>query len=285
MHRWAWSVPSPHTTSSRKIVGRRRGVPPSHVRSPGGRCRREPFAPSRGHPKVGASPPLVDPRALACVPTLSHRPSAPKGRRAMPFSASRPANRPCCRGHDRRSPGERSRSGAGRPANRPPFPESELGVLVAQLRGSSTPCRLPDRRCRSRRRRPVARSPMPEEPRLVDHPTPLTPSAPPSPTRLPGPASGAHPSRSPAGVVGVPRPPFVRAAPPPPHRRTGDLAMELWYVAPSGAALASWTGSDPDPRRPRGLLGSSRSPRPGRRALSGTPITLATTKPQVKRYF
>ncbi len=202
----------------------------------------------------------------------------------MPFSASRPANRPCCRSaRSHRLPGGRCR------------PDHFGWRTSLRCRSRNPVCRFPGLRCSSapRRfpdygaaptRRSVARPPLPEFGTSVCRsPGPVGPSTPFTLTRFPVPSSVTPPDFLGRSSWGAPTSSFRCAAP---SVATGSPATRcfaaMWLLAPSGADSTSWIGLVLRLRRPEGLRRQTRSLDPGRQALSGTAPTIADTKPQVK---
>jgi hypothetical protein len=132
------------------------------------------------------------------------------------------------------------------PANRTPLPESRPGLPASRLRLLSTPFTLT--------RFPVPSDGDAAEPR---HPEQL------------GCSFGLGP------VTLCPWPPVAR--------RLGTQSE--WFLAPSEPALVSWAEPVTALGSPGGVRRSTRFLGPGWRALSGTGVTLANEKHQVKRYF
>lgn len=169
-----------------------------------------------------------------------------------------------------------------RPVAQPPSPESKPGLSANRLRCLSASHRFPGAGV-ARSLRSVARPRLPR----------WSPGLPVARPRRPLDSVHADPvnraivgrrrtlSEFAVGVLARSRPGHLSARGP---RLPGDSVLRsMWFLAPTGTALASWIGSVFRSSRPEGQSSQTRSLDPGLRALSGTGHTFANMKPQVKR--
>ena len=269
---------SPPSTSNPAPDDRRAARRSTDARTPA-RCRKREWprasAADRsrrtlpGLPERWSDPPLVVLRALACVPTCSHRPSCSRGSPAGD-AAFRPVDR---------SPGPAAFGSSPPVARRPrPAPTASAGRPAS---AAGVEARSPVARSVTSRRPPVARhgaaptasAGRPASAAGVGARSPVARLVAPGAVHA-DPVSRAIAGRrrtAITGIVGVPRhcrPECSSARDPgcPDARYLGAM----WLLAPSEAASTSWTEPVVTIVRPEDRDPVTRFPSPGLRALSGT---------------